>query len=214
MNPREARLTGMSTKILDQAAALFAVKPENVPACLSALGLTDVCSRCGGSGHYSYNQIDGSRCYGCNGRGKKAAKLTKAVFAAAQEKVAAGELEAVRAVIRAKKAARKEIAPLVAAAKDVYATIAQAYEVAYQASMANYTRDEEGNYVSSIPKALHRAQEMNNSIYWSYISATLESDVRMGRRTDYPQVVEELKEAVRMLETLRLEWQLFNVTFE
>lgn len=39
------------------------------------------CSRCGGSGQYSYNQIDGSRCYGCNGdkiqhtkRGK-AAKL-------------------------------------------------------------------------------------------------------------------------------------------
>jgi hypothetical protein len=39
------------------------------------------CSRCGGSGQYSYNQIHGSRCYGCSGdkiqhtkRGK-AAKL-------------------------------------------------------------------------------------------------------------------------------------------
>ena len=28
-----------------------------------------VCPRCGGSGHYSYNQIDGTRCYGCNGSG-------------------------------------------------------------------------------------------------------------------------------------------------
>ena len=27
------------------------------------------CPRCGGSGHYSYNQMDGTRCYGCNGRG-------------------------------------------------------------------------------------------------------------------------------------------------
>ena len=27
------------------------------------------CPRCGGSGHYSYNQIDGTRCYGCNGSG-------------------------------------------------------------------------------------------------------------------------------------------------
>ena len=27
------------------------------------------CSRCGGSGHYSYNQIDGTKCYGCNGSG-------------------------------------------------------------------------------------------------------------------------------------------------
>ena len=28
-----------------------------------------ICPRCGGSGHYSYNQIDGTRCYGCNGSG-------------------------------------------------------------------------------------------------------------------------------------------------
>ena len=28
-----------------------------------------VCPRCGGSGHYSYNQKDGTRCYGCNGSG-------------------------------------------------------------------------------------------------------------------------------------------------
>ena len=27
------------------------------------------CPRCGGSGHYSYNQIDGTMCYGCNGSG-------------------------------------------------------------------------------------------------------------------------------------------------
>ncbi len=36
---------------------------------------TGTCSRCGGSGHYSYNQIDGTVCYGCGGSGKK---LTKA----------------------------------------------------------------------------------------------------------------------------------------
>ena len=28
-----------------------------------------VCPRCNGSGHYSYNQMDGTRCYGCNGSG-------------------------------------------------------------------------------------------------------------------------------------------------
>lgn len=27
------------------------------------------CPRCGGSGHYSYNQMDGTRCYGCQGSG-------------------------------------------------------------------------------------------------------------------------------------------------
>jgi hypothetical protein len=27
------------------------------------------CSRCGGSGHYSFNLMHGSTCYGCSGRG-------------------------------------------------------------------------------------------------------------------------------------------------
>ena len=27
------------------------------------------CPRCGGSGHYSYNSLDGTRCYGCGGSG-------------------------------------------------------------------------------------------------------------------------------------------------
>ena len=30
-----------------------------------------LCPRCGGSGHYSYNQMDGTKCYGCMGSGKK-----------------------------------------------------------------------------------------------------------------------------------------------
>lgn len=33
------------------------------------------CSRCGGSGHYSWNQIHGSVCYGCGGSGKKLTKV-------------------------------------------------------------------------------------------------------------------------------------------
>lgn len=40
--------------------------------------ITDVCGRCGGSGRYSYNMIDGSTCYGCNGSGKAPAKAIKA----------------------------------------------------------------------------------------------------------------------------------------
>lgn len=31
----------------------------------------DTCGRCGGSGHYSYNQTDGTKCFGCSGSGKK-----------------------------------------------------------------------------------------------------------------------------------------------
>jgi hypothetical protein len=42
-------------------------------------GFTTVCGRCGGTGHYSYNQIDGTRCYGCGGRKVAMVKLTKEV---------------------------------------------------------------------------------------------------------------------------------------
>lgn len=34
----------------------------------------EVCGRCGGCGRYSYNQIDGDRCYGCNGTGERLTK--------------------------------------------------------------------------------------------------------------------------------------------
>ena len=33
------------------------------------------CPRCGGSGHYGYNQMDGTRCYGCNGSGVSIQKV-------------------------------------------------------------------------------------------------------------------------------------------
>jgi hypothetical protein len=32
------------------------------------------CGRCGGTGRYSWNAVDGSRCYGCNGIGSKYTK--------------------------------------------------------------------------------------------------------------------------------------------
>ena len=37
-----------------------------------------ICSRCHGSGQYSYNQIDGSRCYGCSGEKVQYTKRGKA----------------------------------------------------------------------------------------------------------------------------------------
>lgn len=37
-----------------------------------------VCNRCNGSGKYSYNLMDGDRCYGCSGRGYKLTKRGQA----------------------------------------------------------------------------------------------------------------------------------------
>ncbi len=35
--------------------------------CLKRENLRLTCPRCGGTGHYSYNQIDGTRCFKCSG---------------------------------------------------------------------------------------------------------------------------------------------------
>ena len=35
---------------------------------------TRECSRCGGSGRYSFNQIHGDMCYGCHGKGRQMTK--------------------------------------------------------------------------------------------------------------------------------------------
>lgn len=50
-----------------------------------------ICTRCGGTGEYSYNKIDGTRCYGCGGSGWqfKNRKVKKAYeeFQKAQKRV-------------------------------------------------------------------------------------------------------------------------------
>lgn len=192
-----------SEKMLAEACALFGVEaPNKVPTILFALGLREICSRCGGSGHYSFNQIDGSRCFGCSGAGKRAATLTAAVLEAARVKVEAGELEALRAAGRAKNQARREIAPLVEAARAVYMTIAESYEASYKPGGG------------SIPEPLMLAQTMNNAIFWgtrvdggSELGITgILSDVKSGKCRDYLAARARVIELTADLETLRSAW--------
>lgn len=42
---------------------------------------TTTCSRCGGTGNYSFNIMHGSRCYGCGGAGKVYTRRGKAALA-------------------------------------------------------------------------------------------------------------------------------------
>lgn len=51
---------------------------------------TTECTRCGGSGKYSFNPLDGDRCYGCRGTGSqltRAGKAAKARFDKAMEEM-------------------------------------------------------------------------------------------------------------------------------
>lgn len=43
---------------------------------------TETCGRCGGSGRYSFNTMDGDRCYGCQGSGIRFTKKGRAALEA------------------------------------------------------------------------------------------------------------------------------------
>lgn len=83
------------TKTLEKAeiATLMGCKETSAIARLVALGYTEVCTRCGGCGRYSWNQINGDVCFGCGGSGKKLARITAATVTEALARIAAGELE-------------------------------------------------------------------------------------------------------------------------
>lgn len=67
----------------------------------------EACSRCWGSGHYSFCPGYGTRCFKCGGAGSYAPKLTAKLFAALTEDVAAGKLDEYLANLTAKTLAKK-----------------------------------------------------------------------------------------------------------
>lgn len=72
-----------------------------------ALGYGVPCSRCGGSGNYSFNMIDGTRCFKCRGAGELAPKLTVKLLKSLQGDVESGKLDEYLAKARAKAQADK-----------------------------------------------------------------------------------------------------------
>lgn len=97
-----------------------------------ALGYTKECSRCGGSGHYSYNQMHGTMCYGCSGSGKMVVAPTTKLVQEAKVRIAAGGLDAYFERNRRISAARKILPSLVAEAEAVNKVIADDYHKAYE----------------------------------------------------------------------------------
>lgn len=77
---------------IDKAAAILGTTRAKATSRLAALGYTEECSRCGGSGRYSWNNFDGDRCFGCRGSGRKLVRLTEALASEAKARIEAGEL--------------------------------------------------------------------------------------------------------------------------
>lgn len=71
-------------------------KMRSLQTRIAAFDEGKTCSRCGGSGHYSFNLIKGTVCFKCNGTGKELipkSGFNNALFDRLSEKVKAGRLK-------------------------------------------------------------------------------------------------------------------------
>ena len=138
------------------------------------------CPRCGGSGHYSYNQIDGTKCYGCMGSGKKTITVRWYTDAerARMDRAAEKRAEA--------KAVKAEAARIKHASKNAFGFGEAGYITLYKGDpgvISNYFKS------FSIDEAGHRAAWFNLTFKW-YTPSKME-------------VPEDLPEGV---EAVRLDW--------
>lgn len=78
-----------------ELAVILKTTEKNAIPRAAGLRILPVCGRCGGCGHYSYNQISGSVCFGCGGTGQTAPKKAqmKNVLESAAEAMADGRFE-------------------------------------------------------------------------------------------------------------------------
>ena len=87
----------------EQIAKVLLVPVEKVDSRIVGMGLGETCSRCGGSGHYSFNPIDGTRCFKCAGKGNLVPTSKKGlaeVLKNAQAAVESGALDTYLAKLR------------------------------------------------------------------------------------------------------------------
>lgn len=184
---------------------------RRVNACLAALGCVRSCPRCWGSGHFSRNSFGSTTCYTCNGRGQVVVKITRKVIADAAKRVAAGELDAWRAANRARAAAKRALAPLLAAFDDVHKgnAVGREYSAAYDAKYRGALNLRVSQQVE-FPEDLHRAQEMVNSIY----SAVFEARTPNLYGLTPEQAAERVQWALAALPELLAAWAQYKADRE
>lgn len=104
--------------LADLAEALRTTEANALPR-LTGLKLTPVCDRCCGTGQYSFNQIDGTTCYGCGGAGHRYPKPSEmpGLVDEARRAAADGRLDDYLAVLEARANAKR----LIGKAREVYA---------------------------------------------------------------------------------------------
>jgi hypothetical protein len=155
--------------LLPELAAALQSTEKNALARLTGLKLTPVCDRCGGCGNYSFNQRDGTVCFGCGGSGHRfpKAKEMPALVQAAQKAAAAGRRADYLAVLKARQVARSGMARVMAAWKATHAARCWAGWASHSVGYANMP----GN-AAEVREASHRMYEAYKAVD-ELVTATL-----------------------------------------
>jgi hypothetical protein len=193
------------------AAALLGCNVKALRSRMVFLGYTKACGRCGGSGRYSFNQIDGDKCYGCNGKRNVILPITRKLAVEMKARQDAGELAPYFARIEALKAAKARIAPLVAEARALCKPIGDAYGAEYQ---RKYGKG--GNLDHVFDERLAAMQRLASEFYFGAglrgVRVTglaqmgvseIEFEIQQGWCTDYERAATELAERVEMIRAVR-----------
>lgn len=98
--------------------------PIKLRSRLVGMGYGVACGRCGGCGRYSFNQFDGDRCYGCNGRGVVPPKLTARLRDTVIADVDGGALDAYADEVHFRARMRREASGVVSALEGLEAASA------------------------------------------------------------------------------------------
>jgi hypothetical protein len=179
-------------------------KMRSVRSRLAALGYVRECSRCGGGGHYSYNQITGTRCFGCDGSGREIVRITPAVLAEAVARQSAGELDAYFAANKARGDAKRAIAPLLAAFDAEWGN--GAVHTSYKA-ISSIRRDATFTSAQVVESADFRAAGMVNSLH----SAACEIEFQLKRAGfDALAGVEAMRGVLTLLREVNAAWAAYD----
>ncbi len=130
--------------VLLKVPATLAGKPvsderriQAMNARLFGLGFGVECSRCNGTGHYSYNLISGTRCFKCQGSKFEAPKLTQDLYARVSAAVESGALDAYLSSVRARLAVER-------AAKGATDTVMTAWSALKMDSVYSWIKASQG----------------------------------------------------------------------
>jgi len=179
---------------------------RNLAARLSFLGHTQECSRCGGSGHFSFNRQTGTVCFKCNGTKRTLKPLTSKLLATVKAEVAAGKLDAYLARCQAAAAARAELAPLFARAEAAIKFQCARYEQWYRAADETCCDREQMMATQTLCMALFfgGARHMDASYREVGLSGRGLREIieKAGRQIDAFQARDEVLWRVEMLEVL------------